>query len=275
MNNSPHIKILILNYNGEEIIHRCLESVFSIDYDNYSVDVIDNGSTDNSIKIITESFHNVNLHKINKNLGYARGYNYAFNQLRDEEFEYYLILNNDTIVIKNLLKNLLSNIKYYGPKNIYGPKICYTNTSKLWFAGGTYNKFLGICRHIGIKEFEDNISYKTKKTDYITGCCMSIHKDIIDKLEGFEEFYTMYYEDVDLCHRALQYDTQCYVIEGSPIYHDVSYTIGNHSIYKNYHMINSQMKFIYKFNNPLLFVISFIINILLIPVYLMKKIISL
>ena len=42
MNNNPHIKILILNYNGEEIIYKCLESVFNIDYDNYSVDVIDN-----------------------------------------------------------------------------------------------------------------------------------------------------------------------------------------------------------------------------------------
>ena len=64
MNNNPHIKILILNYNGENIIHKCLKSVFNIDYDNYSVDVIDNGSTDNSIKIITGSFHNVNLHQI-------------------------------------------------------------------------------------------------------------------------------------------------------------------------------------------------------------------
>ena len=104
---------------------------------------------------------------------------------------------------------------------------------------------------------------------------MFIHKDIIDKLQGFEEFYTMYYEDVDLCHRAIKYGTQCYVIEGDPIYHDVSYTIGNHSIYKNYHMIISQIKFIYKFNNPILFIISLIINILLIPIHLIKKIIGL
>ena len=104
---------------------------------------------------------------------------------------------------------------------------------------------------------------------------MFIRKDIIDKLAGFEESYTMYYEDVDLCHRASKYGIQCYVIEGSPIYHDVSYTIGNHSIPKNYHMIISQMKFIYKFNNPLLFTISIIINILLTPIHLIKKIIGL
>lgn len=275
MNNNPHIKILILNYNGEEIIYRCLESTASIDYDNYSVDVIDNGSTDNSNEIIAKSFPDVNLYQISKNLGYAKGYNYAFNKLRDEKFEYYLILNNDAILVKDILKNLLNNAKYYGHKNIYGPKICYSNTSKLWFAGGTYNKFLGIAKHIGIDQFEKNISYKTKKTDYITGCCMLISKDTIDDLIGFEEFYTMYYEDVDLCHRALKYGVQCYVVEGNAIYHDVSYTIGNHSIYKKYHMIISQLKFIYKFNNLLFFIISIMINILLFPIYLIKKIIGL
>ena len=69
MNNNPHIKILILNYNGEEIIHRCLESVSSIDYDNYSVDVIDNGSTDNSKEILKKGSP-INFNEFKKNNSY-------------------------------------------------------------------------------------------------------------------------------------------------------------------------------------------------------------
>ena len=64
---------------------------------------IDNGSSDDSIQNIKNSFKKINYIYINNNLGYAKGYNYAFNHLRNKEFEYYLILNNDTIVIKKLL----------------------------------------------------------------------------------------------------------------------------------------------------------------------------
>ena len=52
MNKKPHIKILILNWNGASIISRCIDSIKNTNYSNYSVDVIDNGSTDNSIKIM-------------------------------------------------------------------------------------------------------------------------------------------------------------------------------------------------------------------------------
>tara|TARA_Y100000996_G_scaffold108873_1_gene80429 strand:- start:550 stop:1377 length:828 start_codon:yes stop_codon:yes gene_type:complete len=273
MINNPHIKILILNYNGENIIHQCLESALNLDYDNYSVDVIDNGSSDESVKIIREEFDSVSIHSIDKNLGYAKGYNYGFDKLKNQDFDYYLILNNDTVVVKNLLKNLLININKYGDSNIYGPKICYSNTRKLWFAGGLYNKFLGIAKHVGINEIEDNITYKTNITDYITGCCMLIKKDTIDKLNGFDDSYTMYYEDLDLCHRAYEYDTKCYIIEGDPIYHEVSYTIGAKSFHKKYHMLCSQLKFIYKINNPLFFIISIMINIILMPLFFIKKIV--
>ena len=275
MMNNPHIKILILNYNGQDIISKCLESVMNIDYSNYSVDIIDNGSTDDSVEIIKKSFNNVKIHQINENLGYSRGYNYGFNELKSEIFEYYLILNNDAIINNNLLKNLFSNATHYGYNNIYGPKIYYSNTLKLWFAGGIYNKFLGIASHVGMNEFEDTVFYKTQQTNYISGCCMFISKENIDNLKGFDDSYNMYYEDVDLCHRALKNDVKCYVVEGQPISHHVSYTIGNHSINKKYRMIMSQIKFIYKSNNILFFIISIILNILLIPILLMRKIIKL
>ena len=271
MNSNPHIKILILNYNGKHIIQRCLDSVFKLEYNNFSVDVIDNGSNDNSIEIINNLFNDVTIHQIGENLGYAQGYNFCFDKLKKDNIDYYLLLNNDAIVVSDLIINLLLNVEKYGSGNIYGPKIYYSNTSRLWFAGGLYSKFLGITRHIGMNQFEDNICYKTKQTDYITGCCMLISKKIIDKLNGFEKKYKMYYEDVDLCHRAYLEGVKCFIIEGQAIAHDVSYTIKNNSIFKKYHMFISQIKFIYKFNNPVFFIISMIINIFLMPLYPLKR----
>ena len=132
----------------------------------------------------------------------------------------------------------------YGKENLYAPKILYTNSSKLWFAGGTYNKFLGIAKHIGINKSETNIFYKAKRVDYVTACCLFISKNTIELLNGFDTDYKMYYEDVDLCHRASIQGLHSYLIESEPIEHEVSYSLGNHSFKKKYHMFLSQIKFI-------------------------------
>ena len=94
MNVYPHIKVLIINWNGEKIIKRCIESILKTNYENFSIDVIDNGSKDKSIEIITNKYPKIKIHKINSNLGFSKGYNYAFNQLHNSSFEYYLLLTD-------------------------------------------------------------------------------------------------------------------------------------------------------------------------------------
>ena len=165
MNKKPHIKILILNWNGNSIISRCLDSINNTKYPNYSIDVIDNGSTDDSIEIIKNNYPDIMLHILDENIGYAKGYNAIFKKLRkDESIDYYLILNNDTVINDNLLDVLYGNSLKYGPDNIYGPKIKYLDKDILWFSGGYYNKYLGFTKHMGIRSYEDNIFYKKNRS---------------------------------------------------------------------------------------------------------------
>jgi len=271
MNKKPHIKILILNWNGSSIISRCIDSAQNINYQNYSIDIIDNGSEDDSCEIIRNNYPNVVLHTINQNLGYAKGYNFIFEKLKnDESIDYYLILNNDTVINDNLLDSLYINSLKYGPDNIYGPKIKYLYKKSLWFSGGYYNKYLGFTKHIGIREFEDNIFYKTNKTDYISGCCMLVKKNLVEKLNGFSEIFYMYYEDVDLCHRGHNIGIDCYVIDDSVISHDVSYTLGGNSLIKIYYQFVSKLKFVFKSNNLFVFLLAFFLNIFFFPLSLIK-----
>ena len=271
MNKKPHIKILILNWNGSSIISRCIDSIKNISYINYSVDVIDNGSTDDSIKIIKNNYSDINLHTIDKNIGYSKGYNFIFKKLeKDKNTDYYLILNNDTVVNEALLDTLYVNSLKFGSNNIYGPKIKYLDKDKIWFSGGCYNKYLGFTKHIGIRNLEDNIFYKTNKTDYISGCCMLIKKSLIDQLGGFSETYSMYYEDVDLCHRAHAIGIESYVIDECVIFHDVSYSLGPNSLMKIYHQFFSRLKFVFKSNNFIIFLFAVFLNIIFLPFSLMK-----
>ena len=83
----PEIKILILNWNGVDDLDSCLESIQKIKYDNFTTTVIDNGSKDNSCDMIEKKYSKVDIIKIDKNLGYSKGYNYAFNMLKKDNFK--------------------------------------------------------------------------------------------------------------------------------------------------------------------------------------------
>ena len=266
MNREPHIKILVLNWNGENIICECLSSLKKIDYINYSIDVIDNGSSDNSVNVIEKNFSNINIHKIKNNLGYSRGYNLIFKKLNTNNFDYYLLLNNDVYVDKNILKVLVYKMNELGADNIYGSKINYSDDlTRIWYAGGYFNKYLGFAKHVGINKYEKNIKYKTTQTGYVSGCSMLIKKDLINILNGFNDSFKMYYEDVDLCYRASFLGKKSFFIEDAIIYHKVSYSIGNNTLKKVITKLVSQIKFIYFHNNIILFIISLFLNLILLP----------
>ena len=144
------IKIVILNYNGLEYLPDCLDSVKNINYDNFEIVVIDNNSSDNSIEYISKKHASVKIIKIDRNLMFSGGYNYFFNQ--ESENCFYMILNNDTIVDSDILRNFMLGVDKYGMNNIYGAKIMYeSEPDKIWYAGGEVDLSKGLIRHIGIR----------------------------------------------------------------------------------------------------------------------------
>ena len=143
---TAHIKILILNWNGKHLLKSCLDSVSAIDYPNYSVMVIDNGSTDNSVKMVKEKYFEVELLELENNNGFAGGYNRCFTRLKDEYSGFILLLNNDTEVDPDILNSFIQAKEKYGDNNLYGGKIYYKNNPNIiWYAGGNVNlKYLKI-----------------------------------------------------------------------------------------------------------------------------------
>ena len=222
-----HIKILILNWNGKHLLKPCLDSVTSIDYPNYSVMVIDNGSVDNSVKMVNKYFPEVDIIELKDNYGFAGGYNRCFTQLKDNNSEFVLLLNNDTEVDPNILSSFIWAKDKYGDNHLYGGKIFYKNNpEKIWYAGGNVNlKYLKIS-HRGIRQ-TDSVEYsKPMQTDYITGCCLFTSMEIINQLNGFDELFNMYGEDVDLCLRAKDAGLFCYYWPDAKLWHLVSASLG-------------------------------------------------
>ena len=171
------IKILILNFNGKAFLDNCIKSVNDINYGNYSVVVIDNNSTDGSVQYVKEKYPEVEIIETKSNLMFAGGYNYFFSQALDDCF--YMILNNDTIVDKEILNDFMDGVNRYGENNIYGAKILYLkDKDKIWYAGAKVNLSKGVIKHLNIRRDNSNVKLKDCMTDYVTGCCLFGHSEI-------------------------------------------------------------------------------------------------
>ena len=226
---NPHIYILILNWNGIDWLKSCLDSVLAVDYPNYNTLIIDNNSSDTSGDMVIRAYPQVEYLQLNENYGYAGGYNRCFDYLKDKEPEYILLLNNDTEVDTDILNSFIEAVDYYGKQNIYGAKIFYHhNPQKIWYAGGNIKLKYGMISHRGIRKMDAKEYSLPGKTDYITGCCMFLSWNVMDQLNGFDEDFNMYAEDVDLCLRAKKLGTQCYYWPDAKLRHHVSASTRGH-----------------------------------------------
>ena len=250
---NPKVHILILNWNGEKYLSQCINSIKEINYSNYQITVIDNNSSDQSISKINNE--NINIISQSKNYKYAKGYNKAIFSLKNDNSDYYLLLNNDTICDSNILSSFIKGVNYYGSNNIFGAKILYENQkNKVWYAGGKFGIFNFFISHKGIRKIDGEQFNSNCETNYITGCCLFISKQNFIKLKGFDESFDMYGEDVDLCIRAQKLGMKCYFISDSKLWHSVSSSYGGHySFSKHRTKIYSLFKLIIKYPKQLIF----------------------
>jgi len=227
--NNINIRVCILNWNGGKTLHKCIDSLLNNTTQEFKITVIDNASSDNSLNDIKS---NVEIVRLDKNYGYSKGYNLGIEKLGKDD-EYIVLLNYDTVVASDFISSLLKQIKINGKNYIYGVKILYENNKKLiWYAGGKVDLSKGIISHIGLRESSENYN-SSKKTDYVTGCCLVIHKENYQKLNGFDTIFFMYNEDVDFCIRAKDIGLECLYLPNPLVYHNVSLsTGGNYSIKK-------------------------------------------
>lgn len=220
------VYIIILNYNNPKDTRACLSSIAKLCYGNFKVIVIDNNSTDNSELQIKKHISELRDNRFffiqtGENRGYAGGNNVGIQlALKDPNMEYVWILNNDTIVDKNALFELVKKIKDDEHMGICGSKLIYEwDRTQLQGYGGRYNYI------ISKSTMEKNIA-NIDNMDFVSGASMLISRVFLEKIGMFCEDYFLYFEELDLRERSKhQFSIGCAV--NSIVYHKEGGSMGS------------------------------------------------
>lgn len=203
------ISIIIVNHNGKKWLHDCLKSLLRQTYDHFEIIIVDNASTDDSVNFIKKNYPKIRIIENKINIGYGRANNLG---ARKAAGEIIFFLNNDTVLEKDTLEKLLRD-KEKDTLHITGPRLL---------------NFDGKDIHEGYKVTIDPTGYlgSGQKTFFIDGCALMIGKKDFFNLDGFDEKYFMYCEDIDLCWRAHLYGMNVEMSRDAALRHFAGGTMG-------------------------------------------------
>jgi GT2 family glycosyltransferase len=198
------IAIVILNWNGLNHLKKFLPSVVKHS-DKHNIYVIDNNSSDNSVKYLNKNYPKIKLIINSKNYGYAKGYNLGLKEIKEEV---YCLLNNDVQVTEGWLTPIIEEFDNNKSVVIAQPKILdFNEKDKFEHAGaaGGFIDYFGYpyCRGRMFNTVEKDKGQYDQNIDifWASGACFFIRKEIFELINGFDENFTNHMEEIDLCWR--------------------------------------------------------------------------
>lgn len=202
---------------GRQNTIECLKSISKLNIPkSISVDsvVIDNASSDNSVKKIKEEFPKIIMIENQTNLGFTGGNNEGMRYALKSGADFVVLLNNDTIVHPGLVENLLKPFehdtiggvvpKIYFEKGYEFHKNRYKDRDRgkvIWYAGGKMDWKNLIGENIGVDEVDHGQFDIRMEIKLATGCCFMVRSDVLKNVGMFDDRYFLYYEDADISER--------------------------------------------------------------------------
>lgn len=251
--------ISILHYNSNKDTIACLNSLLKATYKDIEVStfVLDNASKE-KLSINIDDFRNIdlNLLTVPKNLGFTGGHNYIFNKVSDSQFDYFLLLNNDSLVEPHFLENLVESIGDPGI-GVAVPKIYFTMGREfhkdkysasekgkvLWYAGGRIDWENVMSIHRGVDEVDHGQYDDVENVTFATAACLLVKKEVLEKIGLFDKRYFLYYEDADYNVRVQEKGYSIIYVPSAIVWHNNSGSSGSGSELHDYYLTRNRMLF--------------------------------
>jgi GT2 family glycosyltransferase len=222
----PLVYVVTPNWNRRDDTLACIESLCQMEYPDFRIVVVDNGSSDGSVAAIQARFPTVEVISSPVNLGFAGGCNLGIERALAAGATYVFVMNNDTIVDKQLLSELVEEAERSPEIGIVGPKIYYYDApNTIWFAGGDRDHWTWAVTRMP-RGRDDRRVNTLRDVSFLCGCGMLVRRDVMERIGLFDTGYFMYYEDSDFCVRARQAGFTLRYVPSARMWHKVATSSG-------------------------------------------------
>ena len=243
--------VVILNWNGAKLLKQFLPTVLMhTQTEDCEVVVADNNSSDNSIEVLRQQFPNVKLILLDKNYGFAEGYNKALQQI---DSEYVVLLNSDVETSFNWLNPLIEHLEQNRDTAAVQPKILsYTNKTMFEYAGaagGFIDRYgYPFCRGRILHELEEDKGQYDEPIEifWATGACLCMRKDDYMEAGGLDGDFFAHMEEIDLSWRLLARGKKVVCLPQSKVYHVGGASLNSESPRKVHLNFRNNLLMIYK-----------------------------
>ena len=248
------VAVVILNWNGRKMMERFMPSVMehSVSDEKYAVSVIvaDNGSTDGSVEFLSEHFPEVSVILLDKNYGFAEGYNRALAQV---EADYYVLLNSDVECTPNWIPPVVEMMEREQQVAIAQPKLrMYDQKETFEYAGGA-GGFIDcygypFCRGRIFSTLEEDRAQYDDERDifWATGAAMFVKAPVFHALGGLDGDFFAHMEEIDFCWRAQNHGYRVRYCPDSVLYHVGGGTLPKSSPFKTRLNFRNNLSMLYK-----------------------------
>jgi len=246
----PKVFIVVLNWNGYKDTIECLKSLEKIP-EKIEIVVVDNASTDDSVeklKKLAEVIEN------KSNLGFSGGNNVGIKYALENGADFVMIINNDTLVDKNIISEFLRSANKNKDVGIFSPKIYFAKGFEyhkkrykeqdlgkvIWYAGGEIDWENVYGKNFGVDEVDKGQFEKDKEIDFATGACMFVRSEVFKQIGMFDERYL---EDADLSLRSKKAGYKILFVSKTMLWHKVSQSSGIGSDLNDYFITRNRLIF--------------------------------
>lgn len=258
------IYAVVLNSNGGSYLHFCLDKLVHMKInkeDIFQIVVVDNGSSDESVKILEKNYPDCTIIKNDTNLGYAEGNNVGIRYAQNHNADFVWIVSPEIVPSEDSLLRLVSAADTYKDAGIFGSKIYYFPGHEvekerfekeelgkiLWYAGGEIDWDNVHFTNRGIDQSDKGQFDLDEDTEWITGGNMFIRAKILDEIGLIDPRYFFFFEEGDLCQRAKRRGWRLKYIHAS-----IAWRLGNqiqslNTSLQDYYLTRNRLLFGFKF----------------------------
>lgn len=232
------VAVVILNWNGKSFLEKFLPSVLENSPDWVDLVIADNASTDDSIAFLSAWYPKIRLIQLDKNLGYAGGYNAALEKIMAD---YFVLLNSDIEVPPKWIEPVIDYMEAHSRVAAAQPKILSWHQRSHFEYAGASGGFLDVlaypfCRGRVFGRLEkDHGQYNDPMTVlWATGACLFVRASAFREAGGFDARFFAHMEEIDLCWRLQNLGNKIVVVPASKVFHIGGGTLPKSSPFKTF-----------------------------------------